>query len=530
MDNNLRDIVNRGQDVLAELENEVNRIENSDLTKENTDLKAAFEQLSADHEKTQKSLKTLEEQNKGLQNALYEQVYSEKTAILDLSKKKLDIYFKKSANEQNKLDNLEAAVKSKIDKMTQVLRQNNIDAADDIYKKLDEVEMKINIRVTEARKQHAENTGAFSQNELAEFERLKNEQITDEQILAVTKKNNIERIIGLNVLNAIGVLLIIIGTITVARLTYMYIPDELKGLMMFALGGAMLAAGEFLNRKKPNIFSLGITAGGVAVLYVALATSYFLLDIIARYPALGVCVLITAVAFFLSTRYNSQTILAFALVGGYLPMFSQSGGISFFYGAMVYFVLLNLLALLVAFHKKWTIPTFIGLALNTIGTAYICMNFVGTESTLSKIIVIAYIFFAFLNYTLIPIISTYRVKSAFHDKDIALIGINTFVSAIIMHGMFYIFGWSGNMGILAIIFAAAYLALGMLIERKFPVEKKMRALFFLTGMAFVVLVVPFQFDLKWLSMGWLVEGLAISLYGILKNDKHLRNIGHIICG
>jgi len=530
MENNLRGIVNRQQNVLTELENEVKRIENSDLTKENAKLIAELGKLSAEYEKSVQIVKTLAEQNKSLKNALHEQIYSEKAAIVGSSKNKLEIYFRKNASEINKLTVLETSIKSKIDKMTSVLHQNHIGISDEIYQKLDELAVELNFKVTEAQKQFAEAHGAFSQNEQAEFEKLKNEQITDEQILAITKKNNIERLIGLNVLNIVGVFLIIIGAITVARLTYTHLPDELKGILMFALGGIMLTAGEILNRKKPNIFSLGITAGGVGVLYAALATSYFLLNIISRYPAFGVCVLITLTAFFLSTRYNSQTILAFALVGGYLPMFSQSGGITFFYSAMVYFILLNLLALLVAFHKRWTVPTFIGLSLNILGTAYICSNFVDTNTTWVKSIVILYILFAFLIYTLIPIVSAYRIKSLFRSRDIVLIAINTFASSLIMYVMFYEFLWDDYTGALAIIFAAIYLALGWLIERKFSGEKKMQALFYLTGMAFVVLIIPFQFGIKWLTLGWLVEGIAISVYGILENDKNFKRVGFVING
>jgi uncharacterized membrane protein len=49
-------------------------------------------------------------------------------------------------------------------------------------------------------------------------------------------------------------------------------------------------------------------------------------------------------------------------------------------------------------------------------------------------------------------------------------------------------------------------------------------------MAFVVLIIPFQFGVKWLTLGWLAEGLAVSLYGILKNDKAFKHVGFTISG
>jgi len=530
MDNKLRSIVNLQKNVLSELENEVKNIENSDLTKENAHLKAELQELNSEYLKSTQNVKTLSEQNAGLKNALHEQIYNEKVKIVNSSKDKLEIYFKSSfENEVNRLTKLENSIASRINNMTAILQRNNIDIADEIYKKLDELSTYVNRKITEAQKRFAENHGAFSQNEHAEFETLKNEQITDEQMLAVTKKNNIERFVGLNLLNVIGIFLIIIGVITAARYTYFQLPATLKGAIMFALGMAMLIAGEIMNRKKPNIFSLGITAGGVGVLYVAIATSYFALRILDKPAALVLFVLITATAFFLSTRYNSQTILTFALVGGYLPIFFIKTDMIGIYGTMVYFIILNLLALIVSFKKKWDISSFIGLFLNIAGTIYICCTKFDQNSDLSnKIIVILYIMFAFLTYTLIPIISTYKNGLKFRKRDVVLLAINTFFSSLIMYAMFYLFKWQDFTGTLAIIFAVIYILFGRLIESKFKGENNTQALFYLTGLTFVVLIIPFQFGRMWLTLGWLAEGVALASYGILKNEKNFKHAGFVI--
>ena len=529
MDGNLRSIVSRQKDIVAELDSEVRNIENSDLSKENERLKAELDKLNEAHFKAQKSVKELSAQNAGLKNALHEQIYNEKVKIISASKNKLDIFFKSSVEgEMNKLTALENNIKAKISGMTDILQRNNVDIKDDAYHRLEELSDLVNIRVTEAQKQYAQSHGAFSEVERDEFKALKNEQITDRQMLETAKKNNFERFVGLNLLNVVGIFLIIIGVITAARYTYVQLPNELKAILIFVLGAAMLGAGEFLNRKKPNIFSLGITAGGVGVLYVALAVSYFGLKLLDMYPALGLCVLITAAAFFLSTRYNSQTVLAFALVGGYLPLISLGTDKAMLYGAMAYFVVLNLLALLVSTKKKWSVSSFVGLILNIAGTIYICTKFGYNSDLTNKIIAILYILFAFLSYTLIPIVSTYADKSRFRKRDVVLLAVNTFFSSIIMYAMFYTFSWEDYTGALAVAFAAIYLLIGRLIEQKFNGERNTQALFYLTGFAFVVLVVPLQFGSAWLSLGWLAEGVALTSYGILQDEKNFKRTGFTI--
>lgn len=528
----LKDLIDRQKEGIIQLEAECRAIENSDMARENVELKAKLEKLYIDYEKANSNASALSKENTGLKNALYEQIYNEKIKILNITAKKLDVYFKSNVDgEQNRLTVFENGVRSKINNFTAALKQYNIETKDEIYTKIDELTALLNERVTIARAKAAHTQAAFSEDERAEFEALRREQITDEQIRAIAKQNNFERFVGLNLLNAIGIFLIIIGVITAARYAYVQLPNTLRGIMMFMAGGAMLFAGELMNRKKANIFSLGITAGGVGVLYVALATSYFGLSILEMYPAIAVCILITVAAFVLSNRYHSQVILAFALIGGYLPVFSIDGNSIFIFGAMVYFIALNLLALTISFHKKWSVSAFIGLFLNIIGTLVICLHFSYAAALKSKLLVILYVLFAFLIYTLIPIVSTYRTKTKFRKSDVVLLAINTFFSSLFMYGVFDMLQLNNLNGMIAIVFAVTYLFLGRFIEKKFTVEERnTTALFYLTGLAFVVLIIPLQFGRTWLSLGWLAEGVLLTTYGILNNENIFKRIGLIISG
>ncbi len=539
MTDNLRDIIGRQKEVLSDLEAEYKAIESSDLVKENAELKASLEGLRAALDRAKENETSLSEENKGLKDALFEHIYNEKVNFANLSAEKLDIYFHSNIDKEvNRLKELEDSVRARIDYIRQTLVLIRADARDDLSGRLDELSALLDKKVTEARVNAEATPGAFTQKERDALEALKDEQITDEQISAVLKKNNLERFVGLNVLNAIGVFLLIAGAITLARFTYAFLSDFLKGIMLFALGAVMLAAGEALNKKIPNAFSLGISAGGVGILYTALAMSYFALKILDMYPALLICALITAAAFILSNRYDAQIIAAFALLGGYLPMFSIGEDITIRYGAMAYFVILNLLALLISFSKKWRVTSFIGLFLNIAGTYYICFGFgfrffayySGEKSATEKIITILYALFAFMIYTLIPIVGAYRAGARFKNSDVVSLAINTFFSSLIIYGVFYDYGLEDYNGLLAVVFAVIYLLVGRFIEAKFSDEERhTRALFYLTGLAFVVLVIPLQFGRAWLSLGWLAEGVLLAGYGILAEEKKFRQIGYVIC-
>ncbi len=527
----LKHIIEQQRQIADALEIERRTFESSDLAKENAALKAGAEKLRAELNKASAEAAALAAENSGLKNALAEQMYSERTKLLEAATRKLDIYFEsQTQGELNRLTALERQVRARADGLRENLSRHRVNAEDELFKQLDAITALADKCVTEARAQVAASSPLTGE-ERAAIEDMRTEPLTDTQVRAAAKKNNMERLVGLNLLNVAGVFLLLIGAITLARFTYSRLDDTVKGIMLFGLGGVMLAAGEFLNRKSaPTVFSLGISAGGVAILYAALATSYFGLGILSMFPAVAICVLITAVAFALSSRYRSQTIAAFALVGGYLPMFSVSESAVVAYGAMVYFITLNLLALLLSFREKWRFSSFLGLSLNILGTGYICFVFADATDPLSKTLTILYVLFAFLIYTAIPLVSSYRARVQVSKSDIVLLGINTFFSSIMMYGVFTIFDLEDYHGLLAVVFAVLYLFLGRFIEKKFSGDDRhTRALFYLTGLAFAILVVPFQFGRMWLSLGWLAEGVLLAVYGILREEKRFRQAGLVIC-
>ncbi|MCL2699952.1 MAG: DUF2339 domain-containing protein, partial [Defluviitaleaceae bacterium] len=474
-------------------------------------------------------------QNTELKNALYEHVFNERLGILNTAVKKSDAYFKASTEgELNRLVQLERNLIGKTNALTAELKKYKTDASRELYGKLDELSAQANNVLTEARTKLAKEAGAFARHSAEEFEKLKEEQITDEVIASIGRKNNLEAFVGGNLINKLGILFVILGIIAVSQFTFFRLPDTFRGIIMFAISGVMLLAGELLSRRKANVFSLGVTSGGVAGLYASLSISYFMLEIIGMYPALALCILITFGAFVLSQRYNSQTIISFALFGGYIPIISISDSVALTYGAMVYFIILNLLALSISFYKKWKISMSLGFVLNLAGTYYIAYNMFDFISAgvpsfgASHITTILYVLFSFAIYTLIPIMGSYSSKQPFTKPDIAVLALNTFFSALLMYTVFTEFMLDDYHGVMTLAFAVIYVGLARFIEQRFAKDKRATALFYLTGLAFVILTVPMQFGMEWLSLGWLAQGVALAAYGILAGERGFKKAGLVI--
>ena len=531
----LRQRLEEHQHSLQVLEQEISLLMKQDALRENQALQKQVQQLEQTGRAAQQRMRELEQENLRLKRALSDQLFSERTGLVNRAKEKTETFFRESNTQHlNRLRQLELSVQQRILSTQRALEASQSPRRQALLNDLGAFELRVRQELREARQPYEGAPSAFSAQEQQQLEALKQEPLTEEQVAEISRKNNVELFIGQNLINKAGVLLLIIGIITASRYTLLQLPNLFKGIAIFLLGGLMLAGGELLNRRRANAFSLGITAGGVAVLYVGVAVSYFVLGILGVYPAIGVCVLVTAVSFLLSQRYDSQTIATFAMVGGYLPLLALGNSMTMIYGAMAYFVALNLLALLLGSQKRWRISGFVGFALNLLGSIYLSREALaqlgGRPFGPGHGLLLGYIFFTFLIYTAVPVLGAYRRRENFALADVALLALNTIFSSAILYWAFYGLGLEGLAGLLALIFAASYLLLGRFIEKNFQQEQKASLLFYLTGFAFVVLVIPFQFGRAWLSLGWLAEGVVVLVYGILRKQKLYRQVGAVICG
>ena len=522
MERDIRDMVLGLRKSISEVDAQLKNIEKSDTFKENTELSNQNAKLTARNEKLSQEAAQLAADNAALKNALYEQYFNEKVSSVESTRRNNEVFFAKEVeSEINRLAALEMSIRQRLGQLAYQMSQSRYGIWHDVEAQMLAYQNEIELKIAQAKESAAQIS--ISEQENAEFERLKQEHLTGEQITALSRKNNFERYIGLNILNTVGILLFIIGAFTAGQLGHIWIS--------FLLGAGFLVVGEVLNRKRANVFSLGVTAGGVGILYASLALGHFVHGIIVMYPALLICVAITGLTFYLSTRYKAQTLLGITLVGGYLPLLSillddAAGGLIF--GMMAYFVLFNLLALSLAFRNKWTIATFVGLSLNIIGTVLLTGQIWSVHPLSYRIIELVYIGFAMLVYNAIPIIGTYVTKAKFRRSDLVLISINTFFGSLIMFANIGSSGWYDFFGLAAAIYAAMYLGASYLISKKFEDAKGMATLFFIAGLVFACLFVPLELAMEWFTPAWVLLAAGLALYGIMGENRLFRLSGLIV--
>ncbi|MFA9557113.1 DUF2339 domain-containing protein [Evansella sp. AB-rgal1] len=521
--------IQESQEKLAkESESVLREYESHDFLKENQELLLNNEEMKKRIMDLQKRQQKMEKDNQELRHNLQEQILDEKLSILKVTNEKLTAYFGNQVGAQtNRLSYFEAETKRKMKSL--IHETNKLLEADrkQFLHNIQEMSRQLQDKIAEHQELLAKKEKELLQHSTNRFDSFAEEEITEEVMKKRMKQNQMEIKIGLNWINKIGILLIILGVGAAFRYSYAnWFNDYFKGGIFFALGLLMLAGGEWFYRKEKRTFALGILGGGIGVLYGSIFFSYFLLEIIELLPALLLSVVVTATAVVLSLRYESKTICSFGLVGGYLPFYSYlfAFGLedSAVYAAMGYLLILSLSILWISFQKQWSIVHYISFLFNIPSMIILILL------SSSDLVSMGYSIATFTLYLAITLGYSFKHKVSLKAVDTMLLGFNTFISCIILYSLFNSLNWDHLRGLLAVIFSILYVGLGRFVQIVMPKEKQAMVLFYGTALTFAVLTIPFQFDLEYLALGWLVEAIVLMVYANRKKLKALEKAGWLI--
>lgn len=513
--------------LLGEYKSLVDEFSQSDLQKENGTLKKQLTQLDEHFEKLKKEHQLLSEDNRKVKMALTEQIFDEKTRILKLSRSKIQTYFKKTEQSENRLLDLENVLFKKVETLSSMIDKITGKERSELLQELETLSQKIAQRLEIEKDLIDREKKSFNETLDENYKALHSEEISPEVIEKRKKQNKWELKIGLDVFNKLGIFLILIAIGVSAIQSYeTWFNDYIRGSLFFFEGILMLLLGEFFHRKQNDVFSLGLIGGGIAALYSATFFSYFALGIIDMNMGLVLSVLVTVLAIVLSIRYNSKIIASFALVGGFIPFLTYSYKIGLdgaaIYAGMGYLFLLNLSLLLISTKKSWKVTNYVSFFLNLPCLIYL----VGlSETALAPILFTA---LTFLMYLAITLIYPLKYKIRLKPLDIILLALNTISSCGLIYYLMEVNNWENMRGALALMFALVYAGLTYLIKVKLSKERESEVLFYGTAITFIILVIPFQFGVDWLSMGWLVEGVVLSVLGFQFKAKRIERAGWAI--
>ncbi|MFY7653192.1 MAG: DUF2339 domain-containing protein, partial [Chitinophagaceae bacterium] len=167
-------------------------------------------------------------------------------------------------------------------------------------------------------------------------------------------KSDIEKFIGENLINKIGIAITVIGVGIGAKYSIdnNLISPLTRIVIGYLFGLLLLGFGIKLKKNYLN-FSAVLVSGAMAIMYFITYAAYTLYQLLPQIPAFIIMLFFTIFTVIASFNYNKQIIAIIALVGAYAVPFllsNNSGNVTVLF---TYMAILNLGILVIAFKKYW---------------------------------------------------------------------------------------------------------------------------------------------------------------------------------
>ena len=166
------------------------------------------------------------------------------------------------------------------------------------------------------------------------------------------EKSNIEKFIGENLINKIGILITVIGVVIGAKYSIEnnLISPLTRIILGYLTGLALLGFGIKLKAKYEN-YSAVLVSGAIAILYFITFAAYSLYGLFPQIVAFIFMLIFTVFAVIASLNYNKQIIAHIGLVGAYAIPFLLSTGSGDVLTLFSYMTLINIGILILSFKK-----------------------------------------------------------------------------------------------------------------------------------------------------------------------------------
>lgn len=330
-------------------------------------------------------------------------------------------------------------------------------------------------------------------------------------------KIDLEKLIGENLINKIGIAITVIGVAIGAKYS---IENELispltRIILGYLTGLGLLGFGIKLKSKYEN-YSAVLVSGAMAIMYFITYSAYDFYDLIPQVFAFALMVILTVFTVIAAINYNRQIIAHIGLVGAYAVPFLLSEGSGKVAVLFSYMAILNIGILAIAFKKYWKPLYYVSFGLTWLIFLSWFLSKYQTNEHFGLALVFISLFFVifyltFLAYKLLQ-------KEKFVIDDIILLMINSFV--------FYGIGYSildshqtGNqlLGLFTLINAVVHFVASVIIYRQKLADKNIHYLIAGLVLVFITIAVPVQLDGNWVTLLWVGEAALLFWIGRTKD-------------
>ncbi len=330
-------------------------------------------------------------------------------------------------------------------------------------------------------------------------------------------KQDLEKFIGENLINKIGIVITIIGVAIGAKYSFEHdlISPITRIILGYAMGIGLLGFGIKL-KKKYESYSAVLVSGAIAIMYFITYSAYSLYGLIPQVVAFALMVVFTVFTVVAAINYNRQVIGHIGLVGAYAVPFLLSEGSGKVAILFSYMAIINMGILAIAFKKYWKALYYSSFGL----TWLIYFSWYTTSYQTAEHFELALIFLALFFATFYLTFLAYKLlqKEKFDMGDIILLLANSFI--------FYGVGFavlsahatgSQYLGLFTLGNALIHFIVSAIIFRQNLSDKNLIHLVSGLVLVFITIAIPVQWDGNWVTLLWAGEAALLFWIGRTKN-------------
>ncbi|MEO9502853.1 MAG: DUF2339 domain-containing protein [Nonlabens ulvanivorans] len=334
--------------------------------------------------------------------------------------------------------------------------------------------------------------------------------------LSPFRKSNLEKFIGENLLNKIGILILLIGIGIGAKYS---IENELISPLTRIVLGYLSAIGllgfGIKLKKKYESYSAVLVSGAIVILYFITFFAYSFYELIPQTLAFAMMVLFTVFTIVASLNYNRQIIAHLGLVGAYAVPFllsNDSGRVEVLFS---YIAIINIGILIIAFKKYWK-PLYYS-AFGLTWLIYLSWFVMDYSNDSHFMLALSFLLLFYLTFYLTFLAYKLVKKEGFAATDIVMLLMNSFI--------FYGLGYAilndnaigeDYLGLFTLVNAVIHFIVATIIYKKQLSDKKLFYLATALVLAFISIAIPVQLDGNWVTLLWTAQAALLFWLGTSK--------------
>ncbi len=344
--------------------------------------------------------------------------------------------------------------------------------------------------------------------------------------LSDTLKFDWEKFVGENLINKIGIIILVLGVGIGAKYAIDHeLISPLTRIIFGYLAGAGLLAVAIRLKRNYEGYSAVLLSGSMAILYFLTFAAYAYYQLIPAPAAYLVMLMFTIFTVVASVQYNRQVIGIIGLVGAYAVPFLLSEDSGRVHLLFTYMAVINFGILTIAVMRYW--QYLIGTAFAVTFTIF--LYWYSSSDEVSAMMAGGFLLLFFLQFYLAILGNKFISKSQLVIFDYLMLLTNAF--------LFYGTGYEliqsqpqgyEFLGIFTMGNALLHFLVSLLVYRQKLLD---RNLYLITAgfvLLFITIAIPVQLEGNWVTLVWAAQAFVLFWLGRSKDVAHLDKAAYVL--